>query len=397
MILKKVTQSAVVISSGVALALIAGAFPGMALAVGNAYFPQATTLQMTISSVVKDFTISAGSDADSVVGNASSVTITMSPGQQLIITSADRYMFRNNDNFETVCTTSLSTITLTVGSARSFTITPDGSTCSNNSTNTGGTIASSGGSGGAAAVAIQQSTTPTPSVTPVPVGVGVGAIGNPVNLTTYGLKEGQVMGSADAGDPDVFIVNTWGYKRLFLNPAIFNFYGHLGGFTKVKSIVPVGRDAFVTSGLFRNCETEDQKVYAVEVTGEDAGILHWVNMTGNQAAAQDPEFFHRVFCINSREFGWYQQSSTAYTSLTQVPVYQRQHISVPVISIKNLTVVSSVPYLNVRSTPAVTGTLIAQLQPGEVVSYSEVSNGWYKIQKNGADVGWVSGLYIVIQ
>src|SRR3989344_3271203 len=68
----------------------------------------------------------------------------------------------------------------------------------------------------------------------------------------YGLKEGDVVSAAGSDDPDVYIVNEHGFKRLFLNPAIFNFYGHLGGFAAVKNVSAVTRDAFVTSGLFRN-------------------------------------------------------------------------------------------------------------------------------------------------
>ena len=41
----------------------------------------------------------------------------------------------------------------------------------------------------------------------------------------YGLKEGDVVSAAGSDDPDVYIVNDWGYKRLFLNPVIFGFYG----------------------------------------------------------------------------------------------------------------------------------------------------------------------------
>ena len=48
----------------------------------------------------------------------------------------------------------------------------------------------------------------------------------------YGLHEGDVISvdgtAGTAGyDPDLYIVNELGYKRLFLNPAIFSFYGHL--------------------------------------------------------------------------------------------------------------------------------------------------------------------------
>ena len=143
-----------------------------------------------------------------------------------------------------------------------------------------------------------------------------------VTPSDYGLKEGDVVSSAGSDDPDVYIVNEMGYKRLFLNPAIFGFYGHLGGFAAVKNVSPATRDAFGTSGLFRNCETNDEKVYGVETTGEDTGMLHWVNTTGAQAVVDDANFFKKVFCINSNEFNWYAQG-TAYTSVSQVPNYVR--------------------------------------------------------------------------
>ncbi len=142
----------------------------------------------------------------------------------------------------------------------------------------------------------------------------------------YGLTEGDTVSAAGSEDPDVYIVNEMGYKRLFLNPAIFGFYGHLGGFAKVKSVSPATRDAFPTSGLFRNCETNSQKVYGVEVTGEDTGMFHWVNVTGEQAVTQDPNFFSKVFCINTNEENWYSKGSD-YSSVSQVPSYARSGAS----------------------------------------------------------------------
>ena len=71
----------------------------------------------------------------------------------------------------------------------------------------------------------------------------------------YGLTEGNTISAVSTSDPDVYIVNAWGYKRLFLSPLIFSMYGHLGGFAKVKSVSAAARDAFPTTTLFRNCET----------------------------------------------------------------------------------------------------------------------------------------------
>jgi len=136
----------------------------------------------------------------------------------------------------------------------------------------------------------------------------------------YGLREGDVVSAAGSDDPDVYIVNELGYKRLFLNPVIFGFYGHLGGFAAVKNVSPATRDAFPTSGLFRVDGTE--KVYGVESTGEDTGVLHWVNTSGAQAVADDPNFFKKVFVINQNEFNWYSKGSD-YTSVNQVPNYVR--------------------------------------------------------------------------
>lgn len=158
------------------------------------------------------------------------------------------------------------------------------------------------------------SSTPIPSATPTPLGFS--------NLAALGLSEGNTISAVDSNDPDIYIVNDWGYKRLFLNPVIFSFYGHLGGFARVKNVSSETRSLLVTSGLFRNCETNDPKVYGVEVTGEDTALLHWVNISAAQAVQDDPDFFKKIFCINSKEFNWYSQGSN-YSSVNQVPSYIR--------------------------------------------------------------------------
>ena len=142
----------------------------------------------------------------------------------------------------------------------------------------------------------------------------------------YGLKEGDLISAAGSDDPDVYIVNEMGYKRLFLNPAIFGLYGHLGGFAAVKSVSPATRDAFPTSGLFR--VDGDEKVYGLESTGEDTAALRWVNTSGAQAVADDANFFKKVFVINAAEKALYNTGAD-YTSVSQVPAYTRGG-SVPV-------------------------------------------------------------------
>ena len=59
--------------------------------------------------------------------------------------------------------------------------------------------------------------------------------------------------------------------------------------------------------IFRNCEIGDARVYGVDVTGEDTGTLHWINMDGDKAVQEDPNFFKKIFCINNNEFNWYSK------------------------------------------------------------------------------------------
>ncbi|MBI2063536.1 MAG: hypothetical protein HYT65_00895 [Candidatus Yanofskybacteria bacterium] len=166
-----------------------------------------------------------------------------------------------------------------------------------------------------------------PTPTPVP-SIGPGQSANP---SDYGLREGDMVSATGSFDPDIYIINENGFKRLFLNPVIFGFYGHLGGFQNVKTVSSQVRDVFSTTQFFRNCETGDSKIYALNVTGEDTGKLHHINISGTQAVAEDPAFFKKVFCINSNEFNWYtgngQIFGEPYTTLANVPRYVRGQLS----------------------------------------------------------------------
>lgn len=116
----------------------------------------------------------------------------------------------------------------------------------------------------------------------------------------YGLVEGNLIRAE--GDFDIFIISQYGYKRLFLNPVIFEMYGHLGSWDDVKTVTPETRDAFVTSTHYRYLN--EDKVYHLEVTGEDTGALQWINMTGEDFLAQGGTA-NAIFTINESEFNWY--------------------------------------------------------------------------------------------
>lgn len=363
-----------------------------ALAVGDAYFPQDTTVNLTVDGTSTDFTIVGESDANEVTVNASSITVNISAGQTFKLKSSGGNKLTNDGGVVSTCSGGESSLNVTVSSTKNVVISPDGgNSCSS----------SGGGGGGAGGVGGTTASAATP--TPTPASTSGQAL--PTKATAkpeqYNLKDGDVVSAGGSTDPDVYIVNSYGYKRLFLNPVIFKFYGHLGGFSKVKNIVSVTRDMFPTSGLFRNCEINDPKVYGVEVTGEDTGTLHWVNTTGAQAVADDPEFFKKVFCINNNEFAWYKKG-TNYTSVNQIPLYSRKSASSPSMSPAPLPVtsgkvkvVNSVTWLNVRDSNSTSGKLIGKVSPGQEFVFIDFKNNWYKIQKDGKDFGWVFGEYVV--
>jgi len=124
----------------------------------------------------------------------------------------------------------------------------------------------------------------------------------------YGLKEGDLIRAE--GDFDIFIINQYGYKRLFLNPVIFNMYGHLGTWKDVKTVSPATRDAFVTSSLYRYAGSP--KVYKLEITGEDTGILHWLNITAAEFFSQGGKG-EAIFTINKSELDWHPKGVDVFS------------------------------------------------------------------------------------
>ena len=228
-----------------------------------------------------------------------------------------------------------------------------------------------------------MSTSTTGQVTPASRGF--------VSLVALSLKEGDVISATGSDDPDVYIANAWGYRRLFLNPVIFSFYGHLG-FNKVKKVTSSTRDTLVASGLFR--KNGDAKVYGVETTGEDTGKLHWINMTGAQAVAEDANFFKKVFIINDNEFNWYPKGAD-YTSLSQVPNYIRTNTptsTVLGIAVKRYKVIGT-DQLNVRELPSTSSKLLGKLPEGQTIESLSQQGLWHKIKYQNNDA-WVHGSYL---
>ena len=103
------------------------------------------------------------------------------------------------------------------------------------------------------------------------------------------------------GSNDVYIVKkttNQNYKRLILNPQIFNSYGHLS-WNNIK-VVPTSLLAqYKTSNLIR--QQGDARVYELVASpNADTGVKHWVNMTHAQflSLGFDP---NSIYTINHIE------------------------------------------------------------------------------------------------
>ena len=391
------------------IVLIGGVFlAGIDLArAGDADFPQDTTVAMTVGNLI----IVGGSSVDSVTTTADDIAISISAGQTFTLTSAGRLKLSNNGGFTYSCSSTESRLVVSVasgGAAITVTVTPSSEACDVTSGGGGG-----GGGGGTITtptptptptvtatptptLIITVTTTPTPTLTTTPVSTSTTGQVTPasrgfVSLVALSLKEGDVISATGSDDPDVYIANAWGYRRLFLNPVIFSFYGHLG-FNKVKKVTSSTRDTLVASGLFR--KNGDAKVYGVETTGEDTGKLHWINMTGAQAVAEDANFFKKVFIINDNEFNWYPKGAD-YTSLSQVPNYIRTNTptsTVLGIAVKRYKVIGT-DQLNVRELPSTSSKLLGKLPEGQTIESLSQQGLWHKIKYQNNDA-WVHGSYL---
>ena len=54
-------------------------------------------------------------------------------------------------------------------------------------------------------------------------------------------------------------------------------------------------------------------------------------------------------------------------------------------------------FLNVRAEPSPSSAKITQVKPGEIFTYSKVSNGWYYIALTNGQFGWVISDYVSLQ
>lgn len=53
-------------------------------------------------------------------------------------------------------------------------------------------------------------------------------------------------------------------------------------------------------------------------------------------------------------------------------------------------------FLNVRSTPSLSGSIVAKIEPTDTYTYNQEQNGWYEINLDNGELGWVLGTYVTL-
>ncbi|MEX0877574.1 MAG: hypothetical protein WDZ40_01765 [Candidatus Spechtbacterales bacterium] len=105
----------------------------------------------------------------------------------------------------------------------------------------------------------------------------------------------------EAGSDDVYIVKLVGvkkFKRLIINPAIFNSYGHLE-WANIQDVVAGSLDGYTLSDMIR--ELNGEKVYKVSsALDADTGTKQWLNMTPStfESCGHD---WDSLYIVNSSE------------------------------------------------------------------------------------------------
>lgn len=128
-------------------------------------------------------------------------------------------------------------------------------------------------------------------------------------------------GTPTLASTDVYIVKIVGtkkFKRLILNPEVFNSYGHLK-WSNIKTVSQAEEDSYAISSLVR--VDGDTKVYALTPAG-DTGAKSWVNVTADQfisGANSDPD---SIYTINSVDSGFYAVK-TDITTVDQLKAFYR--------------------------------------------------------------------------
>ncbi len=320
-----------------------------ALAVGNASFPQATTVSITVSGASTNFIISAGSDADSLTVNPSSFVFQISNGQRFTITSAQRFKFINNSSVATICESNNTSTLDVLGTTltRTITVTPDGSTCTLLQTAGGG----SGGGGGVVSNPASPTITPTPSVGVTPT----------VSATPVVVARVTVLPSPTPATLNPPPIVSYLFKRSLK-------FGSSGD--DVKALQDFLRSTGFYSSSFSTGFFDSPTKNSVISWQKANGIKPATGMFGFLSISK------------------YKKLTTSNITYSPAPIPKSK--SLP----GQVTVVGGIKYLNVRNKPSFSSKIVGTVRSGDVLRVTDSQSNWYMIEKDGKNLGWITKQYV---
>ena len=140
----------------------------------------------------------------------------------------------------------------------------------------------------------------------------------PISVGATTIVDGDLIrnpSAAGLAQFDIYIVKLVGdkkFKRLILNPEVFESYGHLDkngdgdkGWNDVQDTDQATMDAYTTSNLVR--VINDTKVYKLTADG-DTGTKQWLNMTADEFVSEEYDA-DSIYTINSTDGGNYTGGS----------------------------------------------------------------------------------------
>jgi cytoskeletal protein RodZ len=88
-------------------------------------------------------------------------------------------------------------------------------------------------------------------------------------------------------------------------------------------------------------------------------------------------------------------SSTPATAVIPAPILPHITEDDNTTSQKRIRITNTpTGYLNIRSQPSLSGSVIGKVYPGQTYTYSVTQDGWYLIRLKSSRSGWVDGQYI---
>jgi len=208
---------------------------------------------------------------------------------------------------------------------------------------------------------IEETPTPTPevSVTPTP---SVSATPTPSVSATPAVTAAKLY--RKVSDPKVYVQVADGTLTWVKTLEEFNSAGYKWSDVQVISgseFAKLKVESVSAAKLYR--KTGDPKVYVQSADGK----LSWVKT---------------LEAFNAAGYNWTDVKAVSESEFNQMSMGGK------------VKVVSNIGYLNVRASAAISGKLLTKVLSGQEFEFSAISNGWYKIWKNGKELGWVSGKYV---